>query len=78
MDAHVNMIGLGVVNPGETGVVMGSSFVHLSLTDQEIFKDGIWGPYKDAIIPVSYTHLDVYKRQVLDSFTYDGKTTRLN
>ncbi len=54
VDAHVNMIGLGVVNPGETGVVMGSSFVHLSLTDQEIFKDGIWGPYKDAIIPDMY------------------------
>ncbi len=54
VDAHVNMIGLGVVNPGETGVVMGSSFVHLSLMDSEVFNDGIWGPYKDAIIPDMY------------------------
>ena len=28
---------------------------------------------KDAFIPVSYTHLDVYKRQVYDSFHRDDE-----
>ena len=32
--------------------------VHLSLDD-----NWTWGPEQDGILPVSYTHLDVYKRQ---------------
>jgi len=51
LDAYTNMLGLGVCNSGETGIVMGSSFVHLALVDKPVFQDGIWGPYRDALIP---------------------------
>ena len=54
IDAHINMIGLGVNRPGQTGVVLGSSFVHLAMVEKPLFKEGIWGPYKDAIIPDAY------------------------
>jgi ribulokinase len=54
VDAHVNMIGLGVCRSGETGVVMGSSFVQLALADKPFFGDGIWGPYKNAVVPGKY------------------------
>ncbi|MDR0684890.1 MAG: hypothetical protein LBF83_07155 [Spirochaetaceae bacterium] len=54
IDAHVNMIGLGVCRSGETGVVMGSSFVQLALTDTPFFGDGIWGPYRNAVVPGKY------------------------
>lgn len=54
IDAHVNMIGLGLSQAGETGVVMGTSFVQLALVDEPFFGSGIWGPYKDAVIPGKY------------------------
>lgn len=54
IDAHTCMIGLGVCKPGDMGAVMGTSFVHLAVVDKPVFKDGVWGPYKDAIIPDLY------------------------
>ncbi|MDR1481171.1 MAG: hypothetical protein LBI74_00925 [Synergistaceae bacterium] len=54
VDAHVCGIGLGVCRPGDTGVVMGSSFVQLALTESARFHDGIWGPYKSAVVPGLY------------------------
>lgn len=54
IDAHVNMIGLGVCKSGEAGVVMGTSFVQLALTERPAFGKGIWGPYKDAVVPGAY------------------------
>jgi len=54
IDAHVNMIGLGLSKAGETGVVMGTSFVQLALVDEPFFGSGIWGPYKDAVVPGKY------------------------
>ncbi len=51
IDAHTCMIGLGVCKPGDMGAVLGTSFVHLAVVDKPLFKEGIWGPYKDAIIP---------------------------
>lgn len=54
IDAHVNMLGLGVCCPGDMGVVMGTSFVHLASTDRPIFAEGTWGPYKSAIVPGQY------------------------
>jgi ribulose kinase len=33
---------------------MGTSFVQLALVDSPSFGEGIWGPYKDAIIPGKY------------------------
>ncbi len=54
VDAHVNMIGLGAINTGDMGIVMGTSFVHLATSENPVFADGIWGPYKSAIVPHSY------------------------
>lgn len=54
IDAHVNMIGLGVCRPGDMGIVMGTSFVHLALAEKPAFQEGIWGPYKDAVVPDLY------------------------
>lgn len=54
IDAHVNVVGLGVCCAGETGVVMGSSFAQLALMERIAFEDGIWGPYKDGVIPGLY------------------------
>lgn len=54
IDAHVSMLGLGVCRPGDMGVIMGTSFVHLMLSEVPIYKRSIWGPYCDAIIPGLY------------------------
>lgn len=51
IDAHIGMIGLGVTKPNVTGIIMGTSFVHLSLVKEPIFQKGIWGPYHNAVIP---------------------------
>ena len=51
LDAYTNMLGLGVCKAGETGIVMGSSFVHLALVEEPVFQEGIWGPYKNALVP---------------------------
>lgn len=54
IDAYANMLGLGVCKPGETGVVMGSSFVHIALSKEPVFQNGIWGPYKNALTEGCY------------------------
>ena len=54
IDAHIAMLGIGVSRPGDMGIVMGSSFVHLVLSKQPIFSDGIWGPYNNAVVPGLY------------------------
>ncbi len=54
IDAHTSMIGLGVTQPGDMGLVMGTSFVHLAVVDRPSFSDEIWGPYKSAIVPGLY------------------------
>lgn len=50
IDAHMCMLGLGVVNPGQMGVIMGTSFVHLALTKEPVFHPGLWGPYPGAVL----------------------------
>jgi ribulokinase len=54
IDAHVSMLGLGVCRPGDMGMIMGTSFVHLILSEVPVYKRSIWGPYRDAIIPGLY------------------------
>jgi FGGY-family pentulose kinase len=50
IDAHIGLLGLGAVKPGQMGVIMGTSFVHLAHTPQPIFRNGLWGPYPNALI----------------------------
>lgn len=50
-DAFVGLLGLGVVEPGDLGVVMGSSNVLSGLTPDEVHFPGIFGSFPDAVIP---------------------------
>jgi FGGY-family pentulose kinase len=50
-DAFVGMLGLGVVRPGDLGIVMGSSNVLCGFTTGEVHFPGIFGSFPEAIIP---------------------------
>ncbi len=51
IDAHVGMLGLGATTPGVMGVIMGTSFVHLALSEKRTAMPGLWGPYSNAVVP---------------------------
>ena len=50
IDAHTALLGMGITRPKELGMIMGSSFVHLALSENPIFNEGLWGPYENAVI----------------------------
>ena len=50
IDAHMAMFGLNVLRPGKLGIIMGTSFVHLCLSEKKPEMDGIWGPYDSAVL----------------------------
>lgn len=51
IDAHVAMFGMNVIGKRQMGIIMGTSFVHLSLVDEEPSSiQGIWGPYDSAVV----------------------------
>lgn len=50
-DAFMALLGLGVVEPGDFGVVMGSSNVLAGLSAEETHFPGIFGAFPDAVIP---------------------------
>ena len=50
-DAFVGLLGLGVAEPGDLGVVMGSSNVLSALSAREVHFPGILGSFPDALIP---------------------------
>lgn len=49
IDAHMSMFGMDVLTPGKLGIIMGTSFVHLSLSDRPDFT-GVWGPYDGPVV----------------------------
>jgi ribulokinase len=49
--AHLAMLGVGVVTPGQMAVTLGSSTCHLALCDSGLFGSHVWGPYPDAVLP---------------------------
>ncbi len=51
IDAHVAMLGCGVVTPGTMVAVMGTSVCNLLVTDDRYEPQGIQGVVKDGIIP---------------------------
>ncbi|HQY90782.1 FGGY-family carbohydrate kinase [Caldilinea sp.] len=50
-DAFVGLLGQGVTQPGDLGVVMGSSNVLSALAAEEMHFPGVFGSFPDAIIP---------------------------
>ncbi len=50
-DAFIAMIGLGVIEPGEMGLITGSSHLQLGVANREVHAPGVWGTYMDAVYP---------------------------
>jgi ribulokinase len=50
-DAFVGLLGLGVVKPGDMGVVMGSSNVISGFMADEVHFPGIFGSFPEAVVP---------------------------
>ena len=50
-DAFVGLLGQGVTQPGDLGVVMGSSNVLSALSGEELHFPGVFGSFPDAVIP---------------------------
>ncbi len=51
IDAHTGMIGLNAVTPGRMSMILGTSVVHLVLSESPLYDPGIWGPYPEAVLP---------------------------
>jgi len=54
-DAWAGQIGLGVVEPGKTAVITGSSQVITGQSTEPVHGNGFFGAYTDAVIPGQYT-----------------------
>jgi ribulokinase len=50
IDAHMAMLGMNVVKPGEVAMIAGTSVVHLIQSTDPVWHDGIWGPYPGALL----------------------------
>ena len=60
IDAHAGMLSMLVFGntqgnwEGVVGLISGTSACHMMLNSERTFSEGIWGPYKHAIIPNFY------------------------
>ena len=50
VDAHVGLLGLDALKPGQLGLILGSSSVQLTLTDHPVFSPAFWGPFEDTVL----------------------------
>ena len=50
-DAFVGLLGMGVTEPGDLGLVLGSSNVILGFSRDEFHVPGIFGSFPDALLP---------------------------
>ena len=51
VDAHVSVLGLDALRPGQLGLILGSSTVQITLTQKPVFDPAFWGPFEDTILP---------------------------
>lgn len=65
IDAHAGAVGLIGSSSKELGeidvtsklvLIAGTSSCHMSITENLLFASGIWGPYKNALIPDFFLH----------------------
>jgi L-ribulokinase len=54
IDAHAAVLGAGIAQPGKLLIVMGTSFCHMCLDEEEYKIPGICGVVEDGIIPGYY------------------------
>lgn len=50
VDAHVGLLGLDALRPGQMGLILGSSTVQLTLAERPVFHPGLWGPFEDTVL----------------------------
>ncbi len=50
IDAHMGMLGMNAVRPGDVGMVAGTSVVHITQSEGPVWHPGIWGPYPQALL----------------------------
>ncbi len=50
IDAHVGLLGLDALRPGQLGLILGSSSVQLTQTDRPVFDPAFWGPFEDTVL----------------------------
>ncbi len=55
VDAFVGAVGLGVVDPGKTALITGSSHVILGQSEAPVHGAGFFGAFTDSVIPGQYT-----------------------
>ena len=48
VDAHVGVLGLNAINPGQMGLIVGSSTVQVALPETPVFHPEFWGPFQDS------------------------------
>lgn len=53
-DALIGMIGLGVSQPGQLGLITGSSHLQFGVTEAPLSAPGVWGSYADIVYPGRY------------------------
>ena len=53
-DAFTALLGIGITESGQTGLIAGSSNVIVTLTENETHAEGLYGGFPDAIIPGLY------------------------
>ena len=53
-DAFISLFGLGAVQPGDLGLITGSSNVLAGLSADRFHRAGIFGAYPDAVLPGLY------------------------
>jgi ribulokinase len=55
IDAHAAAIGMNTLQPGQFGIILGTSSCHIAMSDTGVFGTGSWGPYPDALLPGLWT-----------------------
>jgi ribulose kinase len=55
IDAHAAAIGMNTLQPGQLGIILGTSSCHMAMSDTGVFGTGSWGPYHDALMPGLWT-----------------------
>jgi ribulokinase len=51
IDAYAAAIGMNTLQPGQLGIILGTSSCHMAISDEGIFGTGSWGPYPEPLMP---------------------------